>query len=251
MAVRENAAEVQRVLDAKDYYAVLGIEKGETNESLIRRKYIQISRAIHPDKNGNDPETTQAFQKLSNAYCTLKDPSSRRIYDLGGAGANVNAEEALSELMEQLYKEFVAGHFEEILRVIDQVNAQSPETQLDRESVRELLERSHEVFHSVDSAYKFVKPDLLEFSAAYQQMGQLSYLNVLGRAAFIFELWIIILGVPLKTEKLHWILENTINLIIFQLELARDTCRGANNMFSAAASGLFGSWESEAEVTNY
>lgn len=38
----------------------------------------------HPDKNQNDPEARQKFQKLQQAYEILVDEQKRKIYDETG-----------------------------------------------------------------------------------------------------------------------------------------------------------------------
>ena len=50
----------------------------------IREAYLKLARETHPDKNGNTPEATTAFQKIQAAYETLTKPqknggSKRRI----------------------------------------------------------------------------------------------------------------------------------------------------------------------------
>jgi hypothetical protein len=50
----------------------------------IRKAYLKLAMKTHPDKNGNTPETTTAFQKIQAAYETLTKPqknggSKRRI----------------------------------------------------------------------------------------------------------------------------------------------------------------------------
>ena len=50
----------------------------------IREAYLKLAKETHPDKNGNTPEATTAFQKIQAAYETLTKPqknggSKRRI----------------------------------------------------------------------------------------------------------------------------------------------------------------------------
>lgn len=56
--------------------------------SEIRQAYLKLARETHPDKNGNTPEATTAFQKIQEAYEKLtKSPKNggskrhiRRMY---------------------------------------------------------------------------------------------------------------------------------------------------------------------------
>ena len=38
----------------------------------------------HPDKNGDDPVTSDMFQEVTFSYSILSDPNKRRQYDTSG-----------------------------------------------------------------------------------------------------------------------------------------------------------------------
>jgi molecular chaperone DnaJ len=61
-----------------DYYAVLGLTSGASAGEL-RRAYRILALRFHPDRAG--VASTPAFQRISEAYRTLADPSARAIYD--------------------------------------------------------------------------------------------------------------------------------------------------------------------------
>lgn len=61
-----------------DHYALLGVLPGAT-ETDIRRAYMKLAKALHPDLDGGDAVQMQA---LNSAYQTLKDDGRRRAYDL-------------------------------------------------------------------------------------------------------------------------------------------------------------------------
>src|SRR5918911_4174144 len=67
---------------ATDYYAVLGLTRGATDNE-IRRAYRRLARDLHPDVNP-DPAAKERFQEVNRAYQALTDPDKRRIVDLGG-----------------------------------------------------------------------------------------------------------------------------------------------------------------------
>src|SRR5918911_1153186 len=67
---------------ATDYYAVLGLARGATDNE-IKRAYRRLARDLHPDVNP-EPEAKERFQEVNRAYQALTDPDKRRIVDLGG-----------------------------------------------------------------------------------------------------------------------------------------------------------------------
>ncbi|KDQ15893.1 hypothetical protein BOTBODRAFT_31341 [Botryobasidium botryosum FD-172 SS1] len=65
------------------YYDLLGV-KPEATEGEIKKAYRKQAMLHHPDKNPNDPEASQKFQGLQNAYSTLIDAEERAAYDRYG-----------------------------------------------------------------------------------------------------------------------------------------------------------------------
>ncbi len=63
----------------KDYYALLEIEFGATEEE-IRKAYRRLVKEYHPDHN-DDPQAARKFIEITEAYETLTDPVRRREYD--------------------------------------------------------------------------------------------------------------------------------------------------------------------------
>jgi len=64
-----------------NFYDILGIDK-KSDFSEIKKAYRQLSMKWHPDKNNNSPETVAKFQKISEAYETLRDEKKRQQYDI-------------------------------------------------------------------------------------------------------------------------------------------------------------------------
>ncbi|MFA6314932.1 MAG: molecular chaperone DnaJ [Candidatus Paceibacterota bacterium] len=77
----------------KDYYKILGVDKGASKED-IKKAFRKQAHQHHPDKNKNDPSSSQKFKEASEAYSVLSDDNKRRQYDTfgsagpGGAGFN-------------------------------------------------------------------------------------------------------------------------------------------------------------------
>jgi molecular chaperone DnaJ len=69
-------------LAAKDYYEVLGVQKGATKEQ-IKDAYRKLALQFHPDRN-KAPEAEARFKEISEAYAVLSDDEKRRQYDTFG-----------------------------------------------------------------------------------------------------------------------------------------------------------------------
>lgn len=66
----------------KDYYSILGIEKGASEED-IKKAYRKQALKWHPDKN-KSPHAEEKFKEVAEAYEVLSDPKKRDIYDQFG-----------------------------------------------------------------------------------------------------------------------------------------------------------------------
>ncbi|GAB3009640.1 J domain-containing protein [Niabella terrae] len=71
-------------MDYIDYYKVLGLEKG-ASEDEIKKAYRKLARKHHPDLNPNDQEAVKKFQQINEAHEVLSDPEKRKKYDQYGA----------------------------------------------------------------------------------------------------------------------------------------------------------------------
>lgn len=64
-------------------YDLLQVPKN-ASEASIKKSYYNLARRYHPDKNRDDVEAKEKFQKLAEAYRVLSDPESRALYDRYG-----------------------------------------------------------------------------------------------------------------------------------------------------------------------
>eukprot|EP00882_Tetradesmus_deserticola_P017685 GHRQ01018951.1.p1 GENE.GHRQ01018951.1~~GHRQ01018951.1.p1 ORF type:complete len:312 (+),score=128.67 GHRQ01018951.1:157-1092(+) len=67
-----------------DYYALLEVGR-DADAATLKRQYYILARKWHPDKNSGNPEATQRFQQLGEAYQVLSNPELRAKYDKHGA----------------------------------------------------------------------------------------------------------------------------------------------------------------------
>jgi len=75
----------------RDYYEILGLERGASDEE-IKRSSRKLAQQWHPDVN-TDPDADARFKEVNESYQVLSDPQRRQQYDtfgragVGGTGA--------------------------------------------------------------------------------------------------------------------------------------------------------------------
>ena len=70
----------------KDYYEVLGLQKG-ASENDIKRAYKRLASKHHPDKNQGSKDAEEKFKEINEAYEVLGDAEKRAAYDQYGHAA--------------------------------------------------------------------------------------------------------------------------------------------------------------------
>lgn len=69
--------------DAKrDYYEILGVPR-EADASAIERAFHTLAMKYHPD-HSTDPDATERFKDIAEAYAVLSDAQKRKQYDAHG-----------------------------------------------------------------------------------------------------------------------------------------------------------------------
>lgn len=68
----------------KDYYSILGVERG-ADDKAIRNAYRKAAVKWHPDKNPDNKEAAEKkFKEIAEAYDVLSNPETRAVFDRYG-----------------------------------------------------------------------------------------------------------------------------------------------------------------------
>jgi len=119
----------------RDFYAVLGVEPGATEEE-IRRAYRRQALRWHPDRNAGDPAAAERFKAISEAYAVLIDPARRSAWDAARrAGTGADFGPAREDLFRDLFADARASAiFDELAAELARMGLR-----VDRRDFRETL----------------------------------------------------------------------------------------------------------------
>ena len=72
--------------DKRDYYEVLGVDRG-ASEDEIKKAYKKMAKKYHPDLNPDNPDAAEKFKEVNEAASVLTDADKRSRYDQFGHDA--------------------------------------------------------------------------------------------------------------------------------------------------------------------
>ena len=77
---KKGQPEELKEIESTILYQILNVPKTAT-PAEIKKAYRKLALLKHPDKNPNDPQAAENFQKLNKAYQVLSNPKKRQKYD--------------------------------------------------------------------------------------------------------------------------------------------------------------------------
>jgi DnaJ-class molecular chaperone len=76
-------------MNTSDPYTTLGVARN-ASEKDIKSAYRKLAKELHPDRNKDNPQASERFSKVTNAYDLLSDKDKRAQFDRGEIDADGN-----------------------------------------------------------------------------------------------------------------------------------------------------------------
>ena len=98
----------------RDYYEVLGVSRGASQDDL-KKAYRRLAHQFHPDKKPGDKDSEERFKEIGEAYEVLSSPEKRESYDRYGHGGprggleGFGGAEGFGSVFDELFEGFFGG----------------------------------------------------------------------------------------------------------------------------------------------
>lgn len=160
------------MMNLKDARTMLGVSR-DCSLTELNKRYRIMALKLHPDKNGNTPEATAAFQELNDAYRMLLSNCSNEAND-----SNDEAKESYANI----FMNFMKSLFK------DKVNCKKDGMNQNQNQNQVLLDLLHRIVHDYASASVNSALDSLDPSVLFQLYETLEQYNTaVSMDAGIFE----------------------------------------------------------------
>jgi len=171
---------------------------------------------VHPDKLPVHPDSTSAFQRLSQAYEILRKPSLRAHYDRESVASVYGRSQSFTEksafvggdstfrgAVESILNEFLHGDFELVRKLLEALNRQYPNV-LNEEvivAIERAFGRMRKLILTTRTYALLVSIELGRIHRVQKRLRSLGYLDVIGRMKLTMQLAKITLAVPVRVDR--------------------------------------------------
>ncbi|KAI8826035.1 uncharacterized protein EV422DRAFT_515066 [Fimicolochytrium jonesii] len=169
---------ISEILSTENFYIRLGVARDAPTE-LVRRAYLRRSKVCHPDRQSH-PLAKEAFQRLNDAYSTISDPNHRRQYDMYGKRVN-GSEQTFADALQQVIDEFLEGHYDTLMSIIDHIQSLNPELRISKEGARHVLSSMRDFCLWSGKCWSALKFEIITLYEIHSDIQSLSYFDVRGR----------------------------------------------------------------------
>ncbi|KNE59814.1 hypothetical protein AMAG_05271 [Allomyces macrogynus ATCC 38327] len=200
---RRHRRAAHRILrTSANYYDVLGVSPTASHDEIPAR-LLAGARDCHPDKHHDHADVaTAAFQALTTAYSTLRQPHSRALYDasLRHQRTSTTPEPPVSpthlaELVADLWNELMRGNLDHLALLVHLARPH-----FGRDTLEQLVTQVHDLLLAAHTGISAARPALDAIADVQARMAALGYLDVPGRVRLTMLLLRHVLSIPTEVQ---------------------------------------------------